>query len=111
MQFILPLIFVLTTFMPIVHAQQSAVANKRNSWIASIIKETWTIKPGMTRADLMKIFEHEGGLSTGLRRTSASRQCPYIKVDVEFEAVGRPGHDEDGPVNSTEHDRALVKKS
>ena len=110
MKFILPLAFAITAFLPVVYAQQSTVTNDRNSWIVSIIKETSAIKPGMTRADLMKVFEGEGGLSTALRRTYASRECPYIKVDVEFEKVGRPERDQDGRVTLIEDDQDLIKK-
>ena len=110
MKFILPLVFVLTVSLPAVYAQESNVKNDRNGWIVSIIKQTSAIKPGMTRADLMKVFEGEGGLSTGLRRTYASRECPYIKVDVEFEPVGRPEHDQDGRVTLIEDDQDLIKK-
>jgi hypothetical protein len=110
MKFVLPLVFVLTAFLPVVYAQNSTVTNDRNSWIAGIIKETSAIKPGMTRADLMKVFEQEGGLSTGLRRTYVSHQCPYIKVDVEFEAVGRPDRDQEGRVTSIEDERDLIKR-
>ena len=63
------------------------------------------IKPGMTRADLLKIFTVEGGLSTGLQRTFVSQQCPYFKVDVTFRAVGRPEKDHDGRVTLTEDQR------
>jgi hypothetical protein len=60
------------------------------SWVAEALKRMQTVKPGMTREDLLKVFTTEGGLSTGLRRTFVSRDCPYFKVDVQFEAVGRP---------------------
>jgi hypothetical protein len=50
----------------------------------------------VTRKDLLVVFTTEGGLSTGLRRTYVSRDCPYFKVDVEFEAVGRPNRNEEG---------------
>ena len=40
----------------------------------------------MTRADLMKVFTTEGGLSIASHRTYVYRQCPYIKVDVKFTA-------------------------
>jgi hypothetical protein len=60
------------------------------------------IKVGMTRADLLKVFTTEGGLSTSLNRTFVYRDCSYIKVDVEFEAVGRPARDADGRVNPIE---------
>jgi len=39
----------------------------------------------MTRGDIMRVFTFEGGLSTRAQRTYVYRQCPYIKVDVEFE--------------------------
>jgi hypothetical protein len=45
-----------------------------------------SIKPGMTRADLQKVFTTEGGISMRVQRTYVYRNCPYCKVDVEFEA-------------------------
>jgi hypothetical protein len=69
-----------------------------------------TIQPGMTRRDLLEIFTTEGGLSTGLRRTYVSQECPYFKVDVEFEAVGRPSRDEEGRVTLVEDDRDVIVK-
>ncbi|HTS17832.1 MAG TPA: hypothetical protein VMP11_09685 [Verrucomicrobiae bacterium] len=52
--------------------------------ILDVITECQTIKPGMTRADLMKVFTTEGGMSTAAHRTFVHRRCPYIKVDVDF---------------------------
>jgi hypothetical protein len=49
-----------------------------------VLKEIERIKPGMTRADLLKIFTTEGGFYTGKNRTFVLVRCPYIKVDVEF---------------------------
>jgi hypothetical protein len=66
------------------------------AWVAESLKRMQTIKPGMTRTDLLKVFTTEGGLSTGLQRTFVSQDCPYFKVDVEFEAVGRPSRDATG---------------
>jgi hypothetical protein len=43
-----------------------------------------SIKPGMTRAELLKVFITEGGLWTGKHRTFVYHRCPYIKVDVDF---------------------------
>jgi hypothetical protein len=67
-----------------------------------------TIKPGMTRRTLFSIFTTEGGLSTGLRRTYVSRDCPYFKVDVEFRAVGRPDRDESGRVTLVEDEQDII---
>jgi hypothetical protein len=52
--------------------------------ISDILKECDSIKPGMTRADLLKVFTTEGGLSTQTWRTFVHSRCPYIKVDVEL---------------------------
>jgi hypothetical protein len=66
------------------------------------------VKPGMTRRDLLAVFTTEGGLSTGLRRTYVSRDCPYFKVDVQFKTVGRPGRDSDGRVTLQEDARDII---
>ena len=52
--------------------------------ISGILTECQKIKPGMTRADLLKVFTTEGGLSTATHRTFGYRGCFYIKVDVDF---------------------------
>jgi len=66
-------------------------ASRNNvAWVRDTLEKMQTIVPGMTREALYRVFTTEGGLSTGLRRTFVSRDCPYFKVDVEFQAVGRP---------------------
>jgi len=58
-----------------------------------------TVKPGMTRWDLLHVFRTEEGVPnrrevglTGLRETFVSQDCPYFKIDVEFKRVDiRPG--------------------
>lgn len=62
----------------------------------------------MTRADLLKYFRTGGGLSNGLRRTYVSRECPYFKVDIDFQAVGRRNHDDDGRVTLQEDNRDII---
>ena len=52
--------------------------------ISAILRESGTITPGTTRAELLKVFTTEGGLSTATHRSFVHRRCPYIKVDVEF---------------------------
>ena len=69
-----------------------------------------TIKPGMTRQDLLEVFAKEGGLSTGLQRTFASQDCPYFKVDVTFNAIARPNRDADGRVTLVEDNRDIIAK-
>jgi hypothetical protein len=52
--------------------------------LEKVLKECQTIKPGMTRAELSRVFTTEGGLSTATHRTYVYCGCPYIKADVEF---------------------------
>lgn len=56
--------------------------------IEKVLHEVQQIKVGMTRADLLKVFTTEGGISDRKWRRYVHRRCPYIKVDVEFEPVG-----------------------
>ena len=44
-----------------------------------------TLKPGMTRAELLNVCEEEGGLSTRTSRRYVYRGSRYVKVDVVFE--------------------------
>jgi hypothetical protein len=64
----------------------------------------------MTRAELMKVFTTEGGLSGGLSRTYVYRECLYFKVDVEFKPVGEPALDRGGRVALTEAEDDVIMK-
>jgi hypothetical protein len=80
------------------------------AWVGDAMVRMYGIKAGMRRSDLLKVFKTEGGISTGLYRTYASRDCIYFKVDVEFEAVGRPNRNGDGRVTSIEDPRDIIRK-
>jgi hypothetical protein len=69
----------------VLHARET---DEHSDWIAQSLKEIERVKVGMTRADLLKVFNEEGGISTRTQRRYVYRECPYIKVDVEFEPVG-----------------------
>ena len=100
-------LFILLIPMP-ASAQMSPEAGEHTEWIAESLREMNTIEVGMTRGELLRIFMTEGGLSTGLMRTYVYRRCPYIKVDVEFEPVGRLAHDAEGRVTLVESDEDLI---
>ncbi len=89
--------------------QDSRKSEENTKWISDSLREIKTIEVGKTRADLLKVFTTEGGLSTGLHRTYVYRKCPYIKVAVEFEAVGRPARDAEGRVTLEESDKDTIK--
>ena len=70
---------------------QQTTRDDHIAWAGEALKRMETIKPGMTRNELLVVFTTEGGISTPLHRTFVSRDCPYFKVDVEFEAVPPQG--------------------
>jgi hypothetical protein len=79
-------------------------------WIENSLTKIQTIQVGMTREQLLESFRTEGGLSWPLRRTYVFRECPYIKVDVEFTAVGRPERDAEGRVTDEESNQDVIKE-
>ena len=66
----------------------SSQAAERDQWVAQCYMNMETIKVGMTRANLMKVFTTEGGESTRERQTFVYPDCCYFKVDVRFEPIG-----------------------
>jgi len=66
--------------------QVRAIAKEEQNhyvWLGDRLEEAHSIRVGMTRADLLKVFEVDGGLLQ-LKRY-VLRSCDMIKVDVEFE--------------------------
>jgi hypothetical protein len=89
-------------------ARQELCSQEHREWVGQTLQKMQIIKAGMTRKELLEVFMIEGGLSTGLRRTFVSQDCPYFKVDVEFGAVGRPSRDNEGRVTLVEDDRDVI---
>ena len=81
------------------------------AWTAGVLKRMGTIKPGMTRRDLLVVFTTEGGLSTRSRRTFVSRDCPFFKTDIEFQAVNRTNQEGSGGVSLESNDDIILKIS
>jgi len=99
-----------TFVRPTLSAGQQPSGDERCAWVGQMMQKMETIQPGMTRRDLLTVFTTEGGLSTGLQRTYVSQECRCFKVDVEFEAVGRPNRDEEGRVTLVEDERDVIVK-
>jgi len=66
---------------------------EHSQWVSSVLAWIATIKPGMTRSDLLRVFTTEGGLSTRTHRTYVLKQCRTIKVDVEYSISGNEAED------------------
>jgi len=88
--------------------ERTQEAEDQSAWVARSLKQMQTVKVGMTRADLLKVFTTEGGLSTRLWRTYVYKQCPYFKVDVEFRAAGT--RDKNGRPSADESDNDVITK-
>jgi hypothetical protein len=82
------------------HAQDFAASDKDlTKKIDAVIRQWQTLKRGMTRADLEKILQTEGGLSSIQERLYVWRSCPYIKVDVQFNPTS-PGQKDELPTDT-----------
>ena len=57
-------------------------------WVRRSLEEMQTVKPGMTRGDLEKVFVGEGGLHASDSQTYLYRGCLYFKVSVKFQLAG-----------------------
>ncbi len=71
------------TLSAVATAQQCG-ANEHCAWVAKLLTSLEDLKPGMTRVDAEKILTTDGGISTHTRQTYTSRECGFIKVDLEF---------------------------
>ena len=57
-------------------------------WTSKILEQINTIHVGMTRKDLLTVFNEDGGISTRIHETFVYKGCPNIKVDVDFSPAG-----------------------
>ncbi len=85
------------SFRPTQSASPQPCAQDHEVWLTHLTEKMETIKPGMTRWDVLKVFRTDGGppnrkdvgLPTLLRQTFVSQDSPYFKIDVEFEPFTR----------------------
>ena len=72
------------------------------AWVATVLEHIEAIKPGMTRADLFKVFKLDGGLQQPpVHGRYVSRECPYFKVEVEFKTARPLERDAAGRLTET----------
>lgn len=74
-----------------------------------------TIKVGMTRAQLMEVYQRAGGLTAArntapLIGTYSYQKCEYYKVNVEFAPVQPPVRGEDGILRTAEDPQDVITK-
>jgi len=64
---------------------QTANDQAHQQWLEERFKEATSIKKGMTRADLLKLFEEDGGLQTIPAGRYVLKSCRLIQVEVKFD--------------------------
>ena len=72
----------------------AAGEDEHEKWVATSLHEMQTVKVGMKRSDLERVFETEGGLATPLHTRYVFKRCQYFKVDVEFSHSAEGGGSE-----------------
>ena len=97
------------SFRPVQSASSDPCKQDHAAWLTQVLGKMSTIKPGMTRWDVLhvfraeegapRLFRTEGGPETGLRETFVSQDCPYFKIDVEFKPWSFDLHNQDVIVN------------
>jgi hypothetical protein len=82
---------------PLQSASTDPCTQDHAAWLKQVLERMETVKPGMTRWDLLHVFRTEGGRQTFtmggvgappvLRETFVSQDSPYFKIDVEFQST------------------------
>jgi hypothetical protein len=81
---------------PLQSASPGPCTQDHAAWLTQVLERMETIKPGMTRWDLLHVFRTEGARQTftiggaptvlpASRETFVSQDSPYFKIDVEFQ--------------------------
>lgn len=88
------------SFRPAQSATPEPCTQNHEAWLKQVAEKIEAIKPGMTRWDLLKVLRTEahrptfvlGGRLQVLRESFVSRDCPDLRIDVEFKpaAVDQP---------------------
>jgi|SRR5436853_5325851 hypothetical protein len=63
---------------------QVASSPSPDQWLQDKYREATSIKAGMSREDLLKVFMEDGGLNTIPATRYVLRSCHLIKVEVAF---------------------------
>ena len=67
-------------------SSRSEASQDPRQWLEERYKEAASVRAGMSRAELMRVFGEDGGLQRIPASRYVLRSCQMIKVDVEFDA-------------------------
>ena len=68
-------------------AQKSDPEVRPCKLVEEALEESRQLKPGMTRRQVEKDFEMDGGLQFPSSGTYTYQRCNYIKLDIEFKHI------------------------
>jgi hypothetical protein len=68
-------------------SQRSLSPRQYDEWLQAKYTEATSVKVGMTRADLIKVFRIDGGLQQMIPTRYVLKGTSLIKVEVEFEKL------------------------
>ncbi|HMH45526.1 MAG TPA: hypothetical protein VK557_18705 [Pyrinomonadaceae bacterium] len=64
---------------------QTANDQAHQQWLEERYKEATSIKPGMSRADLLKLFDEDGGFQGIPASRYVLKSCQLIQIEVKFD--------------------------
>jgi hypothetical protein len=64
---------------------QNELEEARRQWLYERYAEATSIKPGMSRADLLRFFEEDGGLQSIPATRYMLKSCNMIQIEVKFD--------------------------
>ena len=64
---------------------QGELEEARRQWLYERYAEATSMKPGMSRADLLRVFKEDGGLQRIPATRYLLKSCNMIKIEVEFD--------------------------
>jgi poly-D-alanine transfer protein DltD len=72
-----------------VRAEESndKVEEAHQQWLLDRLRDAKSIKPGMSRTQLLELFEEEGGFDTDPPLRYVLKRCPVMHIDVQFMTV------------------------
>ena len=62
----------------------AAAEDEHRRWLAERYAEAVSVRPGMSRRDLRRLFRPDGGLQTIPSSRYVLKSCAMIKIDVKF---------------------------
>ena len=84
---ILLIVGLLVIIVPRIYPQtQTANDQAHQQWLEERYREAISIKPGMSRADLLKLFDEDGGLQSIPAGRYVLKSCQLIQIEVKFNA-------------------------